>query len=64
MKITGYKAKPGFIKNPMFKFPRNEKCYCESGLKAKKCCLPKLKPYIKETDAEDIKRYLKARGML
>lgn len=29
------------VANPLLKYPRNESCWCESGVKAKKCCLPK-----------------------
>lgn len=25
--------------NPLLKYPRNEECFCGSGLKFKKCCL-------------------------
>jgi hypothetical protein len=38
-KIHKYRPKQGFKWNPMLKYPRNEKCYCGSGLKFKKCCL-------------------------
>lgn len=27
--------------NPLLKYPRNESCYCGSGVKFKKCCLPR-----------------------
>jgi uncharacterized protein YecA (UPF0149 family) len=36
---VGYKPKRGHDWNPMLKYPRNEACYCGSGVKAKKCCL-------------------------
>lgn len=44
--VPQIKEKPGYIPttgnefNPYMKFPRNETCYCGSGLKFKKCCLP------------------------
>jgi hypothetical protein len=37
--------------NPLRKYPRNELCFCGSGLKSKKCCLPGLPLAIKTKDA-------------
>src|ERR1700722_159470 len=28
--------------NPLLRYPRNALCFCGSGLKSKKCCLPKI----------------------
>lgn len=36
----GYLPEPGFKWNPVLKYPKNEACYCGSGVKFKKCCLP------------------------
>ena len=30
-----------YVENPMLKYPRNVECWCDSGRKAKYCCLPK-----------------------
>jgi uncharacterized protein YecA (UPF0149 family) len=30
-----------YVENPMLKYPRNVECWCDSGRKAKHCCLPK-----------------------
>lgn len=35
-----YSPKPGHAWNPLKQYPRNEKCFCGSSEKAKKCCLP------------------------
>ncbi len=37
--LGGVVPLPGYVFNPMRKYPRNEPCYCNSGLKYKKCCL-------------------------
>jgi uncharacterized protein YecA (UPF0149 family) len=34
--------------NPLQKYPRNAPCFCNSGKKAKKCCLPRVIPYVKQ----------------
>jgi hypothetical protein len=34
-----YQLKPGFVWNPLKKFPRNSLCPCKSGKKFKKCHL-------------------------
>lgn len=36
----GYVPEAGFKWNPILKYPKNESCYCGSGKKFKKCCLP------------------------
>lgn len=38
-KNWGYAPKDGYVFNPLKAWPRNEACWCGSGLKAKKCCL-------------------------
>lgn len=32
----------GFHWNPLLRYPRNSLCFCGSGIKSKKCCLPKI----------------------
>lgn len=39
-KKWGYAPKDGHTWNPLAKWPVNEPCWCSSGKKAKKCCLP------------------------
>lgn len=46
-----YKLLEGNVWNPLLKYPRNSPCYCGSGRKAKKCCLPSATPYCKKSDA-------------
>lgn len=41
---SGYVPRPGFIRNPLLRFPRNKKCPCNSGKKFKHCHLNVL-PY-------------------
>lgn len=36
----GYVPQIGNKWNPILKYPKNESCYCGSGKKFKKCCLP------------------------
>lgn len=40
--MPGYKLKPGYIWNPVKKFPRNKSCPCGSLKKFKICCLNKI----------------------
>lgn len=46
--MMAYIPKPGFIRNPLLAFPRNELCPCKSGKKFKKCHLPVLPWYIED----------------
>lgn len=50
--------KPGFVYNPLLKYPRNERCYCGSGVKAKMCCLPKVKRVVPKDSAPLLKDYV------
>ncbi len=43
---TAYKAKPGFVANPLLKYPRNRVCPCGSGEKFKSCCLKVMTRYV------------------
>lgn len=54
-----FKTQPGFVWNPLTKYPRNESCYCGSKLKFKKCCLDKETAAIPEESAERIKSAVK-----
>jgi hypothetical protein len=44
----------GYEWNPLLAFPRNNKCFCGSKIKAKKCCLPKLPRAIGKEHAKAI----------
>ena len=50
---ASYQLKPGWVWNPLLRFPRNSLCFCGSGIKSKKCCLPKvpLSCKVKEADS-------------
>ena len=39
---TAQELLPGFVWNPLRKFPPNLPCFCGSQVKAKNCCLDKL----------------------
>jgi hypothetical protein len=55
MKMPYYLPKTG-VWNPLADYPRNELCYCTSGKKFKKCCLPRVSPTCSSEKAE---KYLK-----
>jgi len=40
-KKISYQPAKGYVENPFSKYPRNFKCFCESGRKFKVCCEPK-----------------------
>jgi uncharacterized protein YchJ len=50
--------KPGFVYNPLLKYPRNSPCYCGSHVKAKICCLPKTKRAVPAEAASLLKEYV------
>lgn len=39
-KRTKWKPPVGMVWNPLLGFERNNSCWCDSGKKAKRCCLP------------------------
>jgi SEC-C motif len=43
--------------NPMLRFPRNNPCFCASGVKFKKCCLPRMTRVISKENAKFIQQY-------
>lgn len=49
-----YRARPGFVRNPLLSYPRNAPCLCgDTGKKWKKCCGPSMPHYIpKDEEAE------------
>ena len=46
--------------NPLVKYPRNLGCWCGSGAKAKRCCLPTLSRVVLAEQAVLLKHYLMA----
>ena len=44
------RAKPGFVRNPLLSYPRNNFCLCGSYRKWKKCCLPDQPLFIAKED--------------
>jgi hypothetical protein len=49
----------GHAWNPLRNWPPNEKCFCNSGKKAKKCCLPKEPGCVSVADAEGLAKAMK-----
>jgi hypothetical protein len=47
-----------FAPNPLLKYPRNEACWCGSGEKAKKCCIPKQAPVCMLKHADVLTQYM------
>jgi hypothetical protein len=45
---------PGFQWNPLAKYPRNMACWCKSGVKSKRCCLPQIADLVKDKDAANL----------
>lgn len=51
---------PGYVWNPLKRFPRNHPCVCGSDRKFKSCCEPNLRPAMREAYAKEIIRYWNA----
>lgn len=51
-----YIPPPGYVWNPLQKYPRNLFCPCTSGKKFKKCCLSKMPLTVKAEDEETLKK--------
>ena len=45
-------------KNPLLGYPRNTPCWCGSGAKAKKCCLPKQPSVVPVKNAAMLAHYM------
>lgn len=54
--------KPGMVWNPLSRFPRNEQCFCGTGLKFKACCITKVKPCCPAADAEKVQEIVDKLG--
>lgn len=59
-----YKKKRLYVFNPYLKYPRNESCYCGSGLKFKKCCLPNEDGYVILKKAKDLETVNKIKALI
>lgn len=53
-----YKPNKGNAWNPLLKYPPNMKCFCTSGKKDKKCCLPFLPAAVTEEEAKNMKLFM------
>jgi hypothetical protein len=53
-----YHLHAGNIWNPLRTYPRNNPCFCGSGQKSKRCCLPKVIPYTSQKHAVVLSEYL------
>ena len=54
---TFFQPKQGHVRNPLADWPRNAPCWCKSGKKAKKCCLPEVAlTAVPKDQAKDLKR--------
>ena len=53
-KAMQYSCNPGYVWNPLLKYPRNSDCFCGSHLKFKKCCLSKVKPVVLASEMKGI----------
>jgi hypothetical protein len=51
---TARALEPGFAWNPLRKWPANAPCFCGTTTKAKKCCLPKVRPTIPKKMYEQV----------
>lgn len=59
-KVLGKRVVEGWEWNPLLKYPPNLQCFCgKTILKAKRCCLPKLKPAVPVKYANMFKQYMK-----
>jgi len=48
--------KPGFVWNPLRNWPRNAKCFCESGKKFKRCCALTIPIAVDEETAKKLRK--------
>jgi len=62
-KQYGTKPKEGFVYNPIFKYPRNLKCFCGTDKKFKKCCLRLMPKVVSKEKAEEMKKALIMAGI-
>ncbi len=52
------KPRSGFSLNPLKRFPRNYRCWCGSGKKAKYCCLPRVKNFVATEYVSELKLFI------
>lgn len=58
LKRMAYYPPKGLAWNPLMDYPRNEKCFCGSGVKFKKCHLTTMPKCVLIKDAEEFKRFM------
>lgn len=51
---TGFKLQAGYAWNPLLSYPRSKGCFCGSGDKAKKCCMPYINRACSQAEADII----------
>ena len=57
--FEGMKVNDDSAWNPLLKYPRNATCFCGSGFKAKRCCLPNLELAVSKEAASRISPLIK-----
>ena len=57
---SAWRLHAGNAWNPLGDFPRNAPCWCGKDAKAKKCCLPKIVPYVTEKVAAHLRPAVEA----
>lgn len=53
----------GLKENPIFRYPKKQKCFCGSGVIFKKCCKPRQPKYITVKEADELEKALKEVGL-
>lgn len=61
--VKSWRPNEGRSWSPLLNFPRNDKCFCGSGIKFKKCHLNKLARTCTKLDAEKINEIMKSKGL-
>ena len=51
---------PPLVKNPVFRFPRNQECFCNSRRKFKKCHEPRMPQLVTRREAKRLKKSMNA----
>lgn len=57
------KPAPGWVWNPLLRYPRNRACYCGSGVKFKKCHYSREVRVVQVEKANFLEGYLQAAGV-
>jgi hypothetical protein len=54
-----YRVDPGNSWNPLKHYPKNATCWCSSGIKAKRCCLPTTPQFVSVKQAATLAQFVK-----